>query len=198
MVIHQRVASEGISLGRSVRLRSGERWAWRIALALGVVFLLIGLGLVAFGASLTTLTCERGGATHGNCTLAQQRPGRSTTRAIALEDVRGAEIEQNTSRSRRSRSSGSSTRSRTRSSTTYRVVLRTTRGDIPLTGAYSSDYGAKQRQVDQLTTFLADGSARTLTLRDDNRAFGYALGGAFAAAGLVVATGGVVLLLRRR
>ena len=197
MVIRHQVGSGRISLGRSVRLRSGERWAWRIALALGVVFLLIGLGLVAFGASLTTLTCERGGATHGSCTLAQQRPGRSTTRAIALEDVRGAEIETSTSRSRRSRSSSTGTRSRTRSSTTYRVVLRTTRGDIPLTGAYSSDYEAKQRQVDQLTTFLADGSARTLTLREDKRAFGYAMGGAFAAAGLLVATAGTILLRRR-
>ena len=42
MAIHQRVASGGISLGRSVRLRSGQRWAWLIALALGVVFLLVG------------------------------------------------------------------------------------------------------------------------------------------------------------
>jgi hypothetical protein len=195
MVIHQRVASGGISLGRSVRLRSGERWAWRIALALGAVFLLVGLGVIAFGASLTTLTCERGGATPGSCTLAQQRPGRSTTRAIALQDVRGAQIEQSTSRSRRSSSTGN--RNRTRSSTTYRVVLRTTRGDIPLTGAYSSGYEAKQRQVDQLTAFLADGSARTLTLRDDSRAFGYGLGGAFAAAGLLVATAGAILLRRR-
>jgi hypothetical protein len=195
MAIRHQVGGR-ISLGRSVRLRSGERWAWVIALALGAVFLLVGLGVFAFGASLTTLTCERDGETPGNCTLAQQRPGRSTMRAIALEDVRGAEIEQRTSRSRRSRSGSGGSRSR--SSTTYRVVLLTTRGDIPLTGAYSSDYGAKQRQVDQLTTFLADGSARTLTLREDNRAFGYAIGGAFAAAGLVVATGGVVLLLRRR
>ncbi len=197
MVTQHRVGGGGISLGRSVRLRSGERWAWRIALAVGVVFLLVGLGVIAFGASLTTLTCERGGATQGSCTLAQQRPGRSTTRAIALQDVRGAEIEQNTSRSRRSRSSSSGTRSRSRSRTTYRVVLRTTRGDIPLTGAYSSDYGAKQRQVDQLTAFVADGSARTLTLREDNRPFGYALGGAFAAAGLLVATAGTIVLRRR-
>ncbi len=195
MVTHHHVVGGSISLGRSVRLRSGERWAWRIALALGVVFLLVGLGVIAFGASLTTLTCERGGATPGSCTLAQQRPGRSTTRAIALQDVRGAQIEQSTSRSRRS--SSTDNRNRTRSSTTYRVVLRTTRGDIPLTGAYSSDYGAKQRQVDQLTTFLADGSARTLTLREDNRAFGYAMGGAFAGVGLLVATAGVVLLRRR-
>ncbi len=196
MVIRHRVGGGRISLGRSVRLRSGQRWAWLIALALGVVFLLVGLGVIAFGASLTTLTCERGGATQGSCTLTQQRPGRSATRAIALEDVRGAEIEQNTSRSRRSGSS-SRTRNRTRNSTTYRVVLRTTRGEIPLTGGYSSDYGAKQRQVDQFTTFLADGSARTLTLREDRRAFGYALGGAFAAAGLLVATAGAVLLRRR-
>ena len=195
MVIHHRVGGGRISLGRSVRLRSGKRWAWLIALALGVVFLLVGLGVIAFGASLTTLTCVRDGATSGSCTLVQQRPGRSTTRAIALQDVRGAEIEQNTSRSRRSRSSGTSSRSRSR--TTYRVVLRTTRGDIPLTGGYSSDYGAKQRQVDQLTSFLADVSARALTLREDNRAFGYALGGAFAAAGLLVATVGAVLLRRR-
>ena len=196
MVIRHRVGGGRISLGRSVRLRSGQRWAWLIALALGVVFLLVGLGVIAFGASLTTLTCERGGATSGSCTLTQQRPGRSATRAIALQDMRGAEIEQNTSRSRRSRSSGG-TSSRSRSSTTYRVVLLTTRGDIPLTGGYSSDYGAKQRQVDQLTSFLADVSARALTLREDNRAFGYALGGAFAAAGLLVATVGAVLLRRR-
>ena len=197
MVIRHRVGSGRISLGRSVRLRSGQRWAWLIALALGVVFLLVGLGVIAFGASLTTLTCVRDGATTGDCTLTQQRPGRSATRAIALQDVRGAEIEQNTSRSRRSRSSNSGTRNRSRSSTTYRVVLRTTRGDVPLTGGYSSDYGAKQRQVDQLTSFLADSSTRTLTLREDNRPFGYALGGAFAAAGLLVATAGAVLLRRR-
>ncbi len=195
MVTHHHVVGGGISLGRSVRLRSGERWAWLIALALGVVFLLIGLGMIAFGASLTTLTCERGGATQGSCTLVQQRPGRSSTRAIALQDVRGAEIEQSTSRSRSSRSGTGGSRSR--SSTTYRVVLRTTRGDIPLTSAYSSDYGAKQRQVDQFTTFLADGSARTLTLREDKRAFGYAMGGAFAAAGLLVATAGTIVLRRR-
>ena len=51
--------------------------------------------------------------------------------------------------------------------------------------------------MDQLTAFLADGSARMLTLREDNRAFGYALGGAFAAAGVLVATAGAVLLRRR-
>ena len=195
MVMRHRLGGGRIYRGRSVRLEAGQRWAWLIALALGVVFLLVGLGVIAFGASLTTLTCERGGATQGSCTLTQQRPGRSTTRAIALEDLRGAEIESNTSRSRSSTSSG---RTRSRSRTTYRVVLLTTRGDIPLTGAYSSDYEAKQRQVDQLTTFLADGSARTLTLRQDNRAFGYVLGGAFAAAGLAAVTGGVVLLRRRR
>jgi hypothetical protein len=195
MVMRHQMGGGRIFLGRSVRLQSGQRWAWLIALGLGVVFLLVGLGVIAFGASLTTLTCERGGATQGSCTLTQQRPGRSTTRAIALEDLRGAEIESRTSRSRSS-TSGSS-RNRSRSSTTYRVVLLTTRGDIPLTGAYSSDYEAKQRLVDQLTAFLADGSARTLTLRQDNRAFGYALGGAFAAAGLAAVTGGVVLLRRR-
>ncbi|MCS6812096.1 MAG: hypothetical protein NZ772_00750 [Cyanobacteria bacterium] len=66
---------------------------------------------------------------------------------------------------------------------TYRVVLVTETGTIPLTWAYSSGQRGKRQKAEQINAFLANPEQTTLTVRQDDRWFAYLVGGIFTLIG---------------
>lgn len=54
---------------------------------------------------------------------------------------------------------------------TYRVMLRTAREDLPLISSYSSGRTDKQMKVDQVLSFLADSSQKSLQITDGGGLF---------------------------
>ena len=54
---------------------------------------------------------------------------------------------------------------------TYRVVLSTSREDLPLTTSYSSGITDKQQKVDQILSFLADNNQTNLQISDGGGLF---------------------------
>jgi hypothetical protein len=136
----------------------------------GVILLCGGLlgGLV--GGS-TRLECDR---PSNLCTITRQNLLGERQHIFALDNLLGAEVDHN-----RSRNGGSST---------FRVVLQTQEGDLPLTTLSTPGRGIRQGIVEQIEGFLANPEQLSLAVQEDNRQLKYMI---FWASGVI----GLSLLL---
>lgn len=153
----------------------------------GGIFLAVGLAVVWFLGAQTTLTCERPEPRTGECTLVSANALGLNTRSqtVRLNEIQRAELQVSEDED---------------GDETYRVVLRTETGEVPLTGYYSSGRDDKRQNVDRINAFLDDGNARTLTASQDDRLFASIFGGLFACVGGLAVVGGLLAplgLLRR-
>jgi hypothetical protein len=137
---------------------------------------------VVFLGNQTTLTCSRSG--QAVCTLTQKTMLKTSTRTIPLSQLREAYVESNVD------SEGDET---------FRVVLRTASGDVPLTSSRSSGYAGKRDVANQINAFLQSSGSPTLTVEQDDRLLLYILGAIFAGVGSLLAllTSRVALDLNR-
>ncbi len=131
----------------------------------GLVFSLSGLAVVFSFGRLNTLSCVQGDPV--SCTLTQESLFTNTT--IRIRDLKGAEIREHDSDE----------------STTYQVLLMTEGGKLGLTSYSSSGYWQKRKQVDEINAFIQS-SQPVLEIRQDDRLFGYSIGGLFFMCGLVI------------
>ncbi len=155
---------------------------------MGGIFMAVGLGVLWFMGARTTLVCDRPEPRTGQCTLASANAlglnARSQTFPVA--EVQRADLQVSVDDED--------------GSETYRVVLHTELGEVPLTDYYSSGRDDKRQNTDRINAFLDDAGARALTVSQDDRFFAALFGGLFACAGGLVAVGGVLSplgLLRR-
>lgn len=148
---------------------------------MGLVFILISVIAVAFLGTRTALTCNRSG--EAECTLAQKTVLKTSKRTIPILKLREAYVDTSVD------SEGDAT---------YRVVLRTDSGEVPLTSSWSSGYAGKQDVANQINAFLQSGDS-SLTVEQDDRLLMYILGAIFAGAGslLILLTNRVELDLNR-
>ncbi len=160
----------------SIQFNPGGLWL------LGLVFILISVVAVVFLGNETTLVCTRSG--EAVCTLSQKTMVKTTTRTIPLSQMRDAYVESNVD------SDGDET---------FRVVLRTASGDIPLTSSRSSGFAAKRDAANQINAFLQSGSQPRLVVEQDDRLLLYIIGAILAGAGslLILLTSRVALDLDR-
>ena len=130
----------------------------------------VGLGVIGFQGG-SALTCQRTGQT-GSCELVNSRLVGAEVRTIPLESLRDASIEINP---------------RNESDDTYRVVLITGSGAIPVTSDYSSDSNQQESIASQINTFIMNQYQVSLNVQQDDRWFGYLFGSLLIGVGLFVA-----------
>lgn len=75
---------------------------------------------------------------------------------------------------------------------TYRVVLTTGQGDLPLTSYYSSGERSKAETAAEINAFVAQGEGETLEIRAGSGFLGGLFGGIFVVIGLGIAVAGVI------
>jgi hypothetical protein len=143
---------------------------------LSVVFVVAGVAIFLLLSATVTLECARPEAGRGRCALTTAGPLGTDMIEILLSEVQRAEVEASAS------SDGDDT---------YRVVLQTERGPVPLTSYFSSGRDDKQARADQINAFLRDPAARSLSVTQDDRWFGYLLGGLFTTLGCLAGFGGL-------
>ncbi len=133
---------------------------------IGAVFILLSLSALLFFGTKTTLVCSRGG--QAVCTLTNKAMLKSSERSIPINQLREAYVESNVD------SEGDET---------YRVVLRTVSGNIPLTGSSSSGYAGKRDNANRINAFLQSTGSSNLSVVQDERLLAYILGAIFAGIG---------------
>ncbi len=121
----------------------------KVGMILGILLMAMGLGLSLRTGGDTTLSCER---EINRCELTRPRwlSQETETLGIPLDQMQEARLQ---------RSSSSSS-----SSDNYRIVIATSRQDIPLVRYYSSGRGGKLQYVEQINRFLDDPTQTSLTL----------------------------------
>jgi len=142
-------------------------WLWLF----GLIFAGVGLSVVTGLGKVVTLNCDRIAPTENNCQLKTAGLLGISPQERKLEVLEGAKVERSSS------SDGD----------TFRVVLVTNQGEVPFTDYYSSGENGKQEIATQVSTFLGNSQASSLTLQQDDRWFMFMVGGIFVVAGLAVA-----------
>lgn len=151
------------------------------------VFLGFGLfAIITFG-QLTILKCDRSNPPtamlQGTCQLTATRLLDSKTTEIPLNELRQATI---------------ATRTDSKRKRTYQVILQTQRGEVPFTFYSSSGLGDHHAIANQINAFLKNSQQATLLVKQDDRWFGYLVGGVFTLVGLIPWVIAVLSVLRRR
>jgi hypothetical protein len=68
---------------------------------------------------------------------------------------------------------------------TYRIVLTTAEGDVPVSEMYSSGYGDKRQMADAINAYLEDGGSDAVDFKSGGMGFFIAIPFIFIAIGLV-------------
>ena len=136
-----------------------------------LIFITIGVAAAIFFGKRVTLQCDRIQPDQVACELTATSILGTQSTAIPQGQLKGAEVQKS---SRVNTSSNSKT---------YRIVLVTQTGRIPMTRAYTLGKKGKQDKANQIDAFLRNPAQKSLTVRQDNRWTAYILGGAFVLAG---------------
>nr|WP_290223594.1 transmembrane domain-containing protein [Trichocoleus desertorum] len=142
-------------------------WLWLF----GLIFAGIGLAVITGFGKVVTLNCDRTAPTESNCQLKAAGVFSLTPQERKLEALEGAKVE----------------RSNSSDGAAFRVVLLTNQGEVPFTDYYSAGENGKQEIATQISTFLGNSQASSLTLQQDDRWFMLMIGGVFVVVGLAVA-----------
>ncbi len=130
-------------------------------------FIPAGLLLVILFGKVTILECNYSRQNQIVCQL--ESSGLLGKKLTKIKQIQGTEVEVN------SDSDGD----------TYRVVIISKNGKIPLTDYYSSGRLGKYRQVEQINYFINNPETPNLKIKNDGRWFAYPSGGIFILIGII-------------
>lgn len=141
-----------------LRLRAKSRIAKSISnlllvLLLGFPFLLKGLLMGLLLGRVATLNCDRVGPAQVTCEL---RSSSLLAGSTSITQLQGAEVEGN---------------SYSDDLPTFRVVVITEDGNIPLTRSFTSGVSKKQENVDRINAFVKTSTEPSLRIQEDQRGF---------------------------
>ena len=128
---------------------------------LGMPNLLFGLCIILIFSPLSTLECQRVEPTQGSCQLVNSSLLGSNETKIPLNQLQSAKVDVSTD------SEGDNT---------YGVVLLTNSGEISMSVG-TSDADEKQKNAARINAFINNPEEISLHVQQDNREFGYLLGG---------------------
>lgn len=130
--------------------------SWLSSLFVAVFFTIMGLLLVYFAGQKTTLTCNRSDGTL-YCQLNASILNRYMVRQTTLPGLSSAFVEESCD-----------------DDCTYRVILVTDKGNIPLTESLDSDRVRKEQSASTINSFLSNPSAPSLLLTEGAGLWPYA------------------------
>ena len=128
---------------------------WRIFLYMGLAFTLAGCLVFFFFGQTSSLECIREGSFHPSCSLTQSLIGFTLRESTVVELIDARVVE--------SRDSDDDL--------TYRIILETASGNIPLTSYFSSGKQKKIGIVNEITSFLANSQTTTLMIQQGGKSF---------------------------
>lgn len=127
------------------------------------VFTALGVSLLSV-AQLRVLNCQRQQLI-GTCQVKNiNGPWQSenVTHRFSLQQLKGAELQEDISRSKR-----------------YRLAVVTEQGSIPLTDYYDAEIERKQEVVNNISNFITNPNQPFLNIQQDERWFFFLIGGSF-------------------
>jgi hypothetical protein len=153
-----------------LKLHGKGRFAELVGVLFGTAFLLAGLEIIISWGNLTDLQCDRSATKQITCKITSSNLRRKYITPIAPGQLQSAEVEVREGKQR-----------------TYRVVLITKSGNIPLNNIYSSGFGVKhQENSDRINRFISNPEQISLHIQQNDRWFAYLGGSVFALAGGVI------------
>ncbi|MGF1518732.1 MAG: tetratricopeptide repeat protein [Nodosilinea sp.] len=147
----------------TLRLSSWQGWL------MSSLFMVVGVVGLVWMSEKAVLECDR--ATTGQCTLTRGGFFNQQSRSFAVASLRAVEVDANED----SDGNGS-----------YRVLLITDGGNLPLTGAYNSNLYKNSQLADQTNRFLQTPTQSTLSLAYDRRWVGLLVLFCFGGVGLLM------------
>lgn len=135
----------------------------------GIPFILGGLLIMVLGVELGTLECHRLESMQVACQLTSSNLFEEKITSMAAGQLKGAEVQ---------------TKKRN-----HRVAILTQNGTIPLINSYTMGQKEKINQANQINAFMSNSEQKSLTIRQDNRWFGYLFGVVFIFSGIGVILG---------
>jgi hypothetical protein len=144
-------------------------------LLFGFIFVVAGATVMFFFARVSELECTHPEPSEVMCEKQVKWLGTVTVGKETIRDVRGASVDESCDED----------------GCTYRVMVRTGEGSMPLTGYYSSGYGVKARTAAQITEYVGRSTEEPLQIREGSVLLGVLIGGIFVLAGLGVALAGL-------
>jgi hypothetical protein len=137
---------------------------------LGLIFFITGLATLLFLESKVTLACDRTTAAEANCILRTETLIQTRERVIPVASITGAVVDV----------------SHGEDGDTYRVVLQTTSGRLPLANYYSSGNHDKEQAAGTVNSFLMDDTMQKVYVTLDDRIFMAICSGIFAGTGALM------------
>lgn len=152
------------------------------SLGWGVALVIVGSAMAILFGNLSVFECvrQKPSTNQGECELISSGLLGSSSETLALESLQDAQIERSTKKS------------------LYRVVFQTTEGEMPLSGAYTSGRGSKEKIVGEIQTFINTPTQESVSVKQDDRWMGYLIGGIFSLAGCSLVISAPLKLLRGR
>lgn len=137
---------------------------------LGLIFFITGLAVMLFLGQKVTLDCDRTSPAEANCTLLSANMVSARETIIPIPELTGAVLDV----------------SHGEDGDTYRVLLTTTSGSLPMTSYYSSGLSAKLLAVDKVNSFVLYDTMQTLFIKADDRIWIAIFSGIFAGSGALL------------
>lgn len=137
----------------------------RISLIFGMIFLILGIGVVLYCGQITKLECSRSNILSipevnniGKCELIHERFWGTHTEIFPLKELQGATIMEDGE------------------GTTYQISLLMRNSKILFTPYYSLGKENQVKIVEQINSFLKQSDQQFLTVQHDDRTWSYILG----------------------
>ena len=147
-----------------------------VGLIFGLIFVVVGLAVLFFFARVAELECSRPEPSTVQCVREIKWLGVVSMSRETIHNVRGAEVD----------------KSCDEDGCTYRIVLHTGQGNVPLTAYYSSGQRAKTETAAKITAYVAQSTDEALEVREGNVILGSVTGVIFVVAGMAVAIRGAL------
>jgi hypothetical protein len=126
-----------------------ENW---IMYALSVIFVGVGLLVLYLVGQTATLKCIRAGETQSQCTLTTTWMKLSRLKEVTFSPLVSATTEESCDDD----------------GCTYRVLLLSSTGSLPLTSVYSSGYESKQKIADQINAYVQNTDQKSLEIETNS------------------------------
>ncbi len=138
---------------------------------MGVIFILVGLVVLAGPEQLTTFKCTRLNVNQGSCELVHSSLIASDVKTFSLESIQAAKLEINSNFSE----------------PTSRLVLVTKTENIPINHEFKSNLKHQENIQEKINNFLNNKKTTEVNLEivEDSRIFSYVFGSLFISAGLI-------------